>query len=82
MVKLANINNCWYLLGSIVPDELGLKFASLNIYCINSSRLRKLCVFAMIVSGISALLFYEIPFDLYNCCTFGCFTVCSNIYKI
>ena len=55
------------LLGSIVPDELGLKFAiPLTFIAIIVQDLRKIDhVLVMIVSGISALLFYEIPFRSY-----------------
>ena len=65
---------CWQIstltgifLGSIVPPELGLKFAiPLTFIAIVVSDLRKIDhVIVMFVSGISSLLFFEVPFKSY-----------------
>ncbi len=55
------------LLGSIVPDELGLKFAiPLTFIAIIINEFRKLDhVLIMIISGISSLIFFNIPFKAY-----------------
>ena len=65
---------CWQIstltgiiLGSIVPPELGLKFAiPLTFIAIVVSDLRKIDhVLVMFVSGISSLIFFEAPFRSY-----------------
>tara|TARA_Y100000741_G_C18197663_1_gene536255 strand:+ start:201 stop:887 length:687 start_codon:yes stop_codon:yes gene_type:complete len=65
---------CWQIstltgiiLGSIVPPELGLKFAiPLTFIAIVVSDLRKIDhVVVMFVSGISSLIFFEAPFRSY-----------------
>ncbi len=65
---------CWQIstitgiiLGSIVPPELGLKFAiPLTFISLIVSDLRKIDhVVVMLVSGISSLLFFEAPFRSY-----------------
>ena len=65
---------CWQIstltgiiLGSIVPPELGLKFAiPLTFIAIVVSDLRKIDhITVMFVSGISSLLFFEAPFRSY-----------------
>ena len=65
---------CWQIatiigifLGSIVPDELGLKFAiPLTFIAIIINELRKLDhLIVMIVSGLSATFFYNAPFKSY-----------------
>ena len=55
------------ILGSIIPDELGLKFAiPLTFIAIIVQDLRKLDhVLVMIVSGVSAVILYNIPFKSY-----------------
>jgi 4-azaleucine resistance transporter AzlC len=55
------------ILGSIIPDELGLKFAiPLTFIAIIVQYLRKIDhVLVMIVSGISAVILYDIPFKSY-----------------
>ena len=54
-------------LGSIVPEEWGLKFAiPLTFLAIIVNDLRKLDhVLVMIISGISSLIFFDIPFKAY-----------------
>ena len=54
-------------LGSIVPEELGLKFAiPLTFIAIIVNELRKLDhVFVMIISGLAATFFYNAPFNTY-----------------
>ncbi len=54
-------------LGSIVPDEWGLKFAiPLTFLAIIVNEFRKLDhVFVMLISGISSLIFFDIPFKAY-----------------
>tara|TARA_B100001109_G_C18746347_1_gene419128 strand:+ start:97 stop:789 length:693 start_codon:yes stop_codon:yes gene_type:complete len=54
-------------LGSIVPDELGLKFAiPLTFIAIIINEFRKLDhVLIMVISGISSLIFFNIPFKAY-----------------
>ena len=54
-------------LGSIVPDEWGLKFAiPLTFLAIIVNDFRKLDhVIVMIISGISSLIFFDIPFKAY-----------------
>tara|TARA_B100000989_G_C19527882_1_gene467914 strand:- start:2262 stop:2948 length:687 start_codon:yes stop_codon:yes gene_type:complete len=65
---------CWQVstivgifLGSIVPDQLGLKFAiPLTFIAIIINELRKLDHLAvMLVSGISAIIFFNAPFKSY-----------------
>ena len=65
---------CWQvatlsgiILGSFVPEELGLKFAiPLTFIAIVVQDLKKIDhVIVMIVSGISSLLFFDIPFKSY-----------------
>ena len=65
---------CWQLstimgiiLGSFIPDELGLKFAvPLTFIAILVSELRKIDhVIVILVSGISSLLFFEAPLKSY-----------------
>ena len=65
---------CWQIstltgivLGSIVPPELGLKFAiPLTFIAIVVSDLKKIDhVVVMLVSGISSLLFFDAPFKSY-----------------
>ena len=65
---------CWQIatimgifLGSIVPEELGLKFAiPLTFIAIIINELRKLDHLAvMIVSGLAATFFYNAPFKSY-----------------
>tara|TARA_B100001996_G_C18569847_1_gene557989 strand:- start:189 stop:875 length:687 start_codon:yes stop_codon:yes gene_type:complete len=65
---------CWQIstltgiiLGSIVPPELGLKFAiPLTFIAIVVSDLRKIDhITVMLVSGISSLIFFEAPFRSY-----------------
>jgi len=65
---------CWQIstilgiiLGSFIPDELGLKFAvPLTFIAILVSELRKLDhVIVILVSGISSLLFFEAPLKSY-----------------
>jgi predicted branched-subunit amino acid permease len=65
---------CWQvatlsgiILGSFVPEELGLKFAiPLTFIAIVVQDLKKIDhVIVMIVSGISSLLFIDIPFKSY-----------------
>ena len=55
------------ILGSFIPDELGLKFAiPLTFIAIIVQDLRKIDhVLVMIVSGVSALILYNIPFKSY-----------------
>ena len=55
------------LLGSIVPDEWGLKFAiPLTFLAIIVNEFRKLDhVLVMLISGISSLIFFDIPFKAY-----------------
>ena len=54
-------------LGSIVPEELGLKFAiPLTFIAIIVNELRKLDhVLVMIISGLTATFFYNAPFKTY-----------------
>ena len=54
-------------LGSIVPDEWGLKFAiPLTFLAIIINEFRKLDhVLVMLISGISSLIFFDIPFKAY-----------------
>ena len=61
---------CWQIstilgiiLGSFIPDELGLKFAvPLTFIAILIGELRKVDhVIVILVSGISSLLFFEAP---------------------
>ena len=54
-------------LGSIVPEEWGLKFAiPLTFLAIIVNDFRKLDhVIVMIISGISSLIFFDIPFKTY-----------------
>ena len=54
-------------LGSIVPDEWGLKFAiPLTFLAITINEFRKLDhVLVMLISGISSLIFFDIPFKAY-----------------
>ena len=65
---------CWQIatiigifLGSIVPEELGLKFAiPLTFIAIIINELRKLDhLIVMIVSGLAATFFYNAPFKSY-----------------
>ena len=65
---------CWQIatiigifLGSIVPEELGLKFAiPLTFIAIIINELRKLDhLIVMIVSGLAAIFFYNAPFKSY-----------------
>ena len=65
---------CWQIstilgiiLGSFIPDELGLKFAvPLTFIAILVNELRKLDqIIVIFVSGISSLLFFEAPFKSY-----------------
>ena len=65
---------CWQIatlsgivLGSFVPEELGLKFAiPLTFIAIIVNELRKLDhVFVMIISGLAATFFYNAPFKTY-----------------
>ena len=65
---------CWQIstilgiiLGSFIPDELGLKFAvPLTFIAILVHELRKVDqVIVILVSGISSLLFYEAPLKSY-----------------
>ena len=65
---------CWQIatlsgiiLGSFVPEELGLKFTiPLTFIAIVVQDLKKIDhVIVMIVSGISSLLFFDIPFKSY-----------------
>ena len=55
------------ILGSIIPDELGLKFAiPLTFIAIIVQDLRKFDhVLVMLVSGVSAILLFNIPFQSY-----------------
>ena len=55
------------ILGSIVPDELGLTFTiPLTFLAIIVNDFRKLDhVLVMIISGISSLIFFDIPFNAY-----------------
>ena len=54
-------------MGSIIPDELGLKFAiPLTFIAIIVQELRKFDhVLVMLVSGVSATLLFNIPFQSY-----------------
>ncbi len=54
-------------LGSIVPDEWGLKFAiPLTFLAIIINEFRKLDhVIVMLISGISSLVFFDVPFKAY-----------------
>ena len=54
-------------LGSIVPEELGLKFAiPLTFIAIIVNELRKFDhVLVMLVSGLAATFFYNAPFKTY-----------------
>ena len=54
-------------LGSIVPDQWGLKFAiPLTFLAIIINEFRKLDhVLVMIISGISSLVFFDVPFKAY-----------------
>ena len=54
-------------LGSIVPEEWGLKFAiPLTFLAIIVNDFRKLDhVLVMIISGISSLIFFDVPFKAY-----------------
>ncbi len=54
-------------LGSVVPEEWGLKFAiPLTFLAIIISDFRKLDhVFVMLISGVSSLIFFDIPFKAY-----------------
>jgi len=54
-------------LGSIVPDEWGLKFAiPLTFLAIIINEFRKLDhVLVMLISGISSLVFFDLPFKAY-----------------
>jgi len=65
---------CWQIstilgiiLGSFIPDELGLKFAvPLTFIAILVGELRKVDqVFVILVSGLSSLLFFEAPLKSY-----------------
>ena len=65
---------CWQIstiigiyLGSIVPESLGLKFAiPLTFIAIIINELRKLDhLIVMIVSGLAATFFYNVPFKSY-----------------
>ena len=65
---------CWQIatlsgiiLGSFVPDELGLKFAiPLTFIAIVVQDLKKIDhVFVMLASGIASLLFFDAPFKSY-----------------
>ena len=55
------------ILGSFIPDELGLKFAiPLTFIAIIINELRKLDhLIVMIVSGLAATFFYNAPFKSY-----------------
>ena len=55
------------ILGSFIPDELGLKFAvPLTFIAILVSELRKIDhVIVILVSGMSSLLFFEAPLKSY-----------------
>ena len=55
------------LLGSIVPEEWGLKFAiPLTFLAIIINEFRKLDhVLVMLISGISSLIFFDVPFKAY-----------------
>ena len=54
-------------LGSVVPDEWGLKFAiPLTFLAIIINEFRKLDhVIVMLISGISSLVFFDVPFKAY-----------------
>ena len=54
-------------LGSIVPEELGLKFAiPLTFIAIIVNELRKFDhVLVMLISGLTATFFYNAPFKTY-----------------
>ncbi len=54
-------------LGSIIPEEWGLKFAiPLTFLAIIINDFRKLDhVFVMLISGVSSLFFFDIPFKAY-----------------
>ena len=65
---------CWQLstisgiiLGSFIPEELGLKFAiPLTFLAIIVNDLRKLDhVFVMLVSGFASLILFDAPFKSY-----------------
>ena len=65
---------CWQLstisgiiLGSFIPEELGLKFAiPLTFLAIVVNDLRKLDhVFVMLVSGFASLILFDAPFKSY-----------------
>ena len=65
---------CWQIstilgiiLGSFIPDELGLKFAvPLTFIAILVSEFRKIDqVIVILVSGISSLLFFDAPLKSY-----------------
>ena len=65
---------CWQIstilgiiLGSFIPDELGLKFAvPLTFIAILIGELRKVDhVIVILISGISSLLFFEAPLKSY-----------------
>jgi len=55
------------ILGSFIPDELGLKFAvPLTFIAILIGELRKVDhVIVILVSGISSLIFFEAPLKSY-----------------
>ena len=79
---------CWQIstlsgiiLGSFVPEELGLKFTiPLTFIAIVVQDLKKIDhLIVMITCGLSSLLFFDAPFKvLYNNCTSYCF-ICSFI---
>ena len=54
-------------MGSIVPDQWGLKFAiPLTFLAIIINEFRKLDhVIVMLISGISSLVFFDVPFKAY-----------------
>ena len=65
---------CWQLstisgiiLGSFIPEELGLKFAiPLTFLALIVNELRKLDhVFVMLVSGFASLILFDVPFKSY-----------------
>ena len=55
------------IIGSFIPEELGLKFAiPLTFIAIIVQDLRKIDhVLVMLISGISAVILYNIPFKSY-----------------
>ena len=82
---------CWQIatlsgivLGSFVPEELGLKFAiPLTFIAIVVQDLKKLDhVIVMITCGLSSLLFLMLHLILHNYFTYNCFICSCTIVEV